>query len=208
MPPPRRPAKRWGPSAFDEDQVADIVKAYDKGTAVKALAREYDVSPKTIRRALDSADTRSVPANLDKPLEDVASERQEPEPDPERTVVLDIPGLLADHLRHTENGQIRVTLDTDRPIRRGQGYSVCVTAPFTVHEAILQACASPTEETGTPAGRKARRVHSERIALSRAQNRADYARPSVASLTAPSLPASEVIRRGHQDPARVRVRQR
>ncbi|MFC1230464.1 recombinase family protein [Streptomyces prasinus] len=52
------------PSAMDEDQAADVVQAYRDGVAVKALARRYGTSPKTIRRVLDDAGARVVPAGL------------------------------------------------------------------------------------------------------------------------------------------------
>ncbi|MFE9291998.1 recombinase family protein [Streptomyces olivaceus] len=48
------------PAALDEDQAADIVDAYAKGAAVKALARQYGVAPKSVRRVLDAAGARDV----------------------------------------------------------------------------------------------------------------------------------------------------
>lgn len=53
------------PAALDEDRAADVVDAYAKGAAVKALARRYDVgrydvAPKTIRRVLDAAGARDA----------------------------------------------------------------------------------------------------------------------------------------------------
>ncbi|MFH8760261.1 recombinase family protein [Streptomyces atroolivaceus] len=49
------------PTALDEDQAAAVVTAYtEQGTAVKALARQYGTSPKTIRRILDDAGAREV----------------------------------------------------------------------------------------------------------------------------------------------------
>ncbi|WP_030019374.1 hypothetical protein [Streptomyces monomycini] len=52
---------RGRPARLSTQQAADIVTAYESGTAVKALARQYDVDPKVIRRALDSAGARHSP---------------------------------------------------------------------------------------------------------------------------------------------------
>jgi DNA invertase Pin-like site-specific DNA recombinase len=157
------------PAAFGEDQIEGIAQAYRKGAAVKALARRHGVDPRTIRRALDSVHAREVPDDLGVLLDDTVSDKHQEQPEPdERTVALDVPGLLAEHLRTAEDSKIRVALDGGRAIRRGQGYSVRVTAPFTVHDAVLEACAALTGESGAPAGRKAYRVYADRIATARA----------------------------------------
>ncbi|WP_425585046.1 helix-turn-helix domain-containing protein [Yinghuangia aomiensis] len=38
------------PAALAPDQAADVVDAYEAGTAVKAVARRYDIAPRTIPR--------------------------------------------------------------------------------------------------------------------------------------------------------------
>lgn len=43
------------PTALDDGKAADVVTAYSQGTAVKTLAREHHVAPRTIRRVLDAA---------------------------------------------------------------------------------------------------------------------------------------------------------
>lgn len=51
-----------------------------------------------------------------------------------------------------------------RAIRRGQGYSVRVTAPLTLHQAALKQCAALVGDGSAPAGRKAYRSYADRIA--------------------------------------------
>ncbi|MFV2175640.1 recombinase family protein [Actinomadura sp. LOL_016] len=50
------------PTALAPDKAAEVVTAYSQGAAVKALAREHHVAPKTIRRVLDAAGARQLPA--------------------------------------------------------------------------------------------------------------------------------------------------
>jgi putative DNA-invertase from lambdoid prophage Rac len=153
------------PAALDEDQAADIIDAYAKGAAVKALARQYNVAPKTIRRLLDAAGARDIGdvlVEFDGVAADVEDQGQEPEP--EQPHVIDVPGLLAEHLKGTKVAEIREALRGGRPIRRGQGYSVRVTAPLALHQSVLQQCAVVASDGSTSAGRKAYRVYADRIA--------------------------------------------
>nr|WP_243725865.1 helix-turn-helix domain-containing protein [Actinomadura rubrisoli] len=53
------------PTALGTGQAAEVVEAYRSGTAIKALARQHHVAPKTIRRILDNARARELPDQLD-----------------------------------------------------------------------------------------------------------------------------------------------
>ncbi|MEW1551340.1 recombinase family protein [Streptomyces tsukubensis] len=153
------------PAAFDEDTAAAVVKAYKKeGTAVKALARQHGVDPKTIRRVLDAVQARDVPDDLGVLLGDL-DDAQAPEPaaaaDP--VVSIDVPGLVAEHLETTADTAVRDAVHGGRTIRRGQGYLLRVAAPLSVHRAALEACAALAADGASPAGRKAYRVYADRV---------------------------------------------
>jgi putative DNA-invertase from lambdoid prophage Rac len=158
------------PTALDEDQAAAVVQAYREGTAVKALARQYATSPKTIRRVLDDAGAREVPNDLAALLDgdattsrrhDVTNEDQEQAADSHPVAVVDVPGLVAEHLADVADDAVREALQNGQTIRRGQGYSVRVTAPVSVHTAMIEHSATALMQS--PAGRKAHRIHSERV---------------------------------------------
>ncbi|MFB4310284.1 helix-turn-helix domain-containing protein [Actinomadura sp. GTD37] len=105
------------PTALAPDKAAEIVTAYSQGATVKALAREHHVAPKTIRRVLDAAHARQLPDQLDAlPVPEGPSG-----PAADTPVTLDLPGLLADHLRAVGDDTIRQALIWGRIIRRGQG---------------------------------------------------------------------------------------
>jgi putative DNA-invertase from lambdoid prophage Rac len=162
------------PAALDEEQIAAVVKAYTEGgIAVKALARQYDVDPKTIRRVLDSAGARDVPDDLGVLLGELDGEEAPPEPpaaaDP--VVSIDVPGLLAEHLQDAADVVVRDALRRGRTIRRGQGYSLRVAAQLSVHQAALEACAALAADGAAPAGRKAYRVYADRVEASAATSR-------------------------------------
>lgn len=155
------------PAAFDEDTAAAVVKAFqEKGTAVKALARQHGVDPKTIRRALDAAGARGVPEDLGELLGELDGE-ESPEPEvpaaADPVVSIDVPGLLAEHLQNADDVALRDALSGGRTIRRGQGYSLRVAARLGVHRAALEACAALAADGASPAGRKAYRVYAERV---------------------------------------------
>ncbi|MFJ6709245.1 MULTISPECIES: recombinase family protein [unclassified Streptomyces] len=155
------------PAAFDEGTAAAVVKAYKKeGAAVKALARQHGVDPKTIRRALDSVGAREVPADLGELLGELDGE-ESPEPEVpaavDPVVSVDVPGLLVEHLQNADDVALRDALSGGRTIRRGQGYSLRVAAPLGVHRAALEACAALAADGASPAGRKAYRVYAERV---------------------------------------------
>ncbi|WP_346342898.1 recombinase family protein [Streptomyces sp. SID5614] len=163
----RAAGKRIGrPSAFSEKQVSDITEAFHEGAAVKALAREYGVDPHTIRRALDYTRAREVPEDLDAVGEEEATAPGEApvggrvqEADP--VVAVDVPGLVAEHLADVDDEPVRQALAAGQRIRRGQGYSVRVTAPVSVHTAMVERTATALLQS--PAGRKAHRIHSDRV---------------------------------------------
>lgn len=155
------------PSALDEEQAAAVVKAHFKGAAVKALAREHGTSPKTIRRVLDAADARKVPDDLGQLLDDDAdsvAEDQEQQADTDPVVSIDVPGLVAEHLANADDA-VRQALESGQTIRRGQGYSVRVAAPLSVHVAMIEQSAAALMQS--PAGRKATRIHEKRVTSAR-----------------------------------------
>ncbi|MEU8967064.1 recombinase family protein [Streptomyces sp. NPDC048491] len=151
------------PTALDAGEVADLLKAYREGTAVRALARQYGIDPRTVRRVLDDAGARTVPDDLvgllDGDQDDVADDGQAMPADP--VAVVDVPGLVAEHLADVPNYAVRQALAAGQTIRRGQGYSVRVTAPVSVHAAMIEH--SATALMRSPAGRKAHRIHSDRV---------------------------------------------
>jgi hypothetical protein len=121
-----------------------------------------------IRRALDSAGARQAPDDLSALLDgddqdDVADNDQATVADP--LVVVDVPGLVAENLVDVADGAVRQALGAGQTIRRGQGYLVRVTAPVSVHAAMIEHSATALMQS--PAGRKAHRIHSDRVAASR-----------------------------------------
>ncbi|MEU0287459.1 recombinase family protein [Streptomyces sp. NPDC006147] len=160
------------PSRLNSEQAAVIVAAYqEEGAAVKALAREYSVDPKVIRRVLDSAGARDVPndpAELGElgGEEELAPEASAPA-DP--VVSIDVPGLLSEHLQDTVDVAVQEALRGGRTIRRGQGYSLRVAAPLNVHRAVLEACSALAADGAAPAGRKAYRVYADRVTSAQAR---------------------------------------
>ncbi|MGW5003112.1 recombinase family protein [Streptomyces hydrogenans] len=152
------------PAALDDDQAAGLIEAYRDGIAVKALARQYGISPRTVRRVLDEAGAREVP-DVEEVLADEGVELGSPaETSAAATnpvLVVDVPGLVAEHLQtSTQDVAIRYSLAAGQSVRRGQGYSVRVTAPADVHQAMIDVS---SELVKSPAGRKARRIHTDRV---------------------------------------------
>ncbi|MEU9756766.1 hypothetical protein AB0D90_27145 [Streptomyces althioticus] len=155
------------PARLSPEQAAAVVAAHqNQGAAVKALAREYGVDPKVIRRALDSAGVRGVPEDLGELLEEPGGEEKAGPESPAAAdpgVSIDVPGLLAEHLQDAADVVVRDALRGGRTIRRGQGYSLRVAAPLSIHRAALEACAALAADGATPAGRKAYRVYADRV---------------------------------------------
>ena len=158
------------PAVLGQDQATTVVEAYRKGAAVKALARRHQVDPRTIRRVLDAAGARDLPDQLDRPPAETGEQHPVPTRDPE--VVLDLPGLLADHLRTADDGTVRQAVGAGRTIRRGRGHSLRITAPLEVHRAALQQSAALAADTAGPAERKAYRVYATRITTAEPAERA------------------------------------
>lgn len=153
------------PAALDAGEVVELVEAYREGAAVKALARQYGVDPRTVRRVLDDAGAREVPDDLVVPGEEATTPAGGPDGGREQAadpvVAVDVPGLVAEHLVDVADEPVRQALAAGQTIRRGQGYSVRVTAPVSVHVAMVEH--SATALTHSPAGRKAHRIHSDRV---------------------------------------------
>lgn len=86
------------PAAVSAGAAGRIVAAYRDGTAVKALARQHDVAPRTIRRVLDAAGARAPDQNPNGLVDGVGDDRAAAADRLE--ITLDVPGLIADPARH------------------------------------------------------------------------------------------------------------
>ncbi|MFD9456689.1 recombinase family protein [Streptomyces sp. NPDC059985] len=140
----RRPAVTAG-------KTDDVRAAYLGGRSIAALAREHRVSRGAIRTAV--ADllpeyTAADPAT----------------PAPELSVVLDMPGKVADFLRAAELAPAeRAALDQGVTVRRGQGYTLRVTAVPAIHRTLLDLCQPLDGTAAVPAQHKARREYANRV---------------------------------------------
>ncbi|WP_411123849.1 recombinase family protein [Streptomyces sp. x-19] len=135
-------------------QTHDVRTAYLEGRSIAALARDHRGSRGAIRTAV-----------ADLLPDHTASE--EDAPAPEVPVILDIPGKVADYLRTTElEPAERAALDQGTTVRRGQGYTLRVSAVPAVHRQLLAHC-QPLDGTqgapAVPAQRKARREYENRV---------------------------------------------
>ncbi|UTP27999.1 resolvase [Streptomyces rapamycinicus] len=139
----RRPAVAAGKT--------DAVRTeYLGGWSVAALAREHGVSRGAIRTAV---------ADL-MPEHPAAS--HEDTPAPELPVTLDMPGKVADFLRAAK----RAALDHGVTVRRGQGYTLRVSAASAVHRGLLaryRLLDGAQDLPAVPAQRKARREYENRM---------------------------------------------
>jgi hypothetical protein len=128
--------------------------AYLEGRSTAALARDHKVSRGAIRTAV--ADLLPDHTAIE---EDV--------PTPELPVTLDIPGKVADFLRTADlEPAERTALDQGATVRRGQGYTLRVTAVPAVHRQLLDHCQPLDGGQGVPtvpAQRKARREYENRV---------------------------------------------
>ncbi|MFG2563278.1 recombinase family protein [Streptomyces sp. NPDC048496] len=135
-------------------KTADVRTAYLEGRSIAALARDHDVSRGAIRTAV---------ADL---LPDHTA-TEEDAPAPQLPVTLDMPGKVADYLRTTElEPAERAALDQGTTVRRGQGYTLRVSAVPAVHRQLLARCQPLDGGQGlpaVPAQRKARREYENRV---------------------------------------------
>lgn len=133
----------------------DVRKAYRDGVSIARLAGEHQVSRGAVRTAI--ADL--MPNQPDQPAPMAAAVSE-----PERLAV-EIPGKVAGFLRDQDGlgGPARQALRQGRTVRRGQGYSLHVTATPEVHRELLAATASLTAEGASSADRKAHRIYAERL---------------------------------------------
>ncbi|MFJ2171229.1 recombinase family protein [Streptomyces griseofuscus] len=140
--------------AVAADKTADVRTAYLEGRSIAALARDHHVSRGAIRTAV---------ADL---LPDHAAIEEDP-PVPELPATLDMPGKVADFLRATELDDVeRTALHQGVTVRRGQGYTLRVSATPAVHRQFLIRCQRLDGTPGVPAipaQRKARRDYENRV---------------------------------------------
>ncbi|PZS25018.1 MAG: resolvase [Pseudonocardiales bacterium] len=133
--------------------VDDVRQAFRAGSSIAALAREHRVSRGAIRTAVaDLLPNQSERA--------VATAAAEPV-----VVVVEMPGKIARHLRdHADLGDAeRQALHQGRAVRRGQGYSLHVTATPQIHHAMLRAAVALNAEGASSADRKAYRIYLDRL---------------------------------------------
>ncbi|WP_320783590.1 recombinase family protein [Streptomyces sp. CRN 30] len=135
-------------------QTTDVRTAYLEGRSIAALARDHYVSRGAIRTAV--ADLLPVYA--------AAAPGASA---PELLVTLDMPGRVADFLRAAELDDVeRAALDQGVTVRRGQGYTLRVTAVPAAHRRLLDLSQPFDGAPGTaviPAQRKARREYANRV---------------------------------------------
>ncbi|MFJ9382001.1 hypothetical protein [Streptomyces sp. NPDC101455] len=127
--------------------------AYLEGGSIAALARDHNVSRGAIRTAV---------ADL-LPEYTVVDAGTAP---PELSVVLDMPGKVADFLRAADLAPVeRAVLDQGVTVRRGQGYTLRITAVPAIHRRLLDLCQALSGASAVPAQRKARREYENRANL-------------------------------------------
>jgi len=128
--------------------------AYLQNRSIAALARDHGVSRGAIRTTV---------ADL---LPDHTS-AEEDIPAPKLLVTLDMPGKVADFLRSADlEPAERAALDEGATVRRGQGYTLGVTAIPAVHRQLLDRCQPLDGGQGVPAvpaQPKANREYENRV---------------------------------------------
>ncbi|MFI0220568.1 resolvase [Streptomyces lydicus] len=140
--------------AVPADKTHVVRTAYLDGQSIASLAREHGVSRGAIRTTVADLMPEHTTADTDTPA-------------PELPVTLDMPGKVADFLRTTELEPVgRAALDHGVTVRRGQGYTLRVSATPSVHHRLLARCQPLDGTPGTsaiPAQRKARREYENRV---------------------------------------------
>ncbi|MEV4018860.1 recombinase family protein [Nonomuraea angiospora] len=132
-------------------KAAAVRAAYLGGQSIAALARDHAVSRGAIRTAVADLLPEHTSVDLDTPA-------------PELPVLLDMPGKVADFLRTAElEPAERTVLDQGMAVRRGQGYTLRVTAIPAVHRQLLDRCQPLDNAAAIPAQRKARREYANRV---------------------------------------------
>ncbi|MEU9758712.1 recombinase family protein [Streptomyces sp. NPDC047987] len=135
-------------------KAAAVRAGYLGGQSIAGLARDHHVSRGAIRTAV--ADL--MPEHTDDRQDTLA---------PETAVTLDMPGKVADFLRAAElEPAERAALDQGVTVRRGQGYTLRVSAVPAVHRGLLARCQPLDGGHGAPAvpaQRKARREYENRV---------------------------------------------
>jgi putative DNA-invertase from lambdoid prophage Rac len=133
-----------------------VRQEYRDGASIAALARRHHVSRVAIRTAL--ADL--LPCRTEQP--------PHTSDNGPRSIRIEMPGKIAHRLTSrladlADLGDLeRRALQRGREVRRGQGYSLHITAPTDVHRALL-AAAETLGESATAADRKAFRIYRDRL---------------------------------------------
>jgi DNA invertase Pin-like site-specific DNA recombinase len=133
--------------------VDEVRRAFRDGASIAALARDHQVSRVAVRTAV--ADL--LPNQPERPAAVATNEPQ--------AIRVEIPGKIAEQLDgHPDLGEAeRHALRRGRTVRRGQGYSLHVTALPDVHRALLAAAAALGADGTSSAGRKAYRIYADRL---------------------------------------------
>ncbi|MFC9536005.1 recombinase family protein [Streptomyces sp. NPDC056975] len=142
--------------ALGADRTDAVRTAYLEGRSIAALARDHGVSRGAIRTAVADLMPDHIAVEEDAPA-------------PELPVALDMPGKVADFLRSTDlEPAERAALGEGVTVRRGQGYTLRVSAVLAVHRQLLDRCQPLDNTSAIPAQRKARREYATRVNALRA----------------------------------------
>lgn len=133
--------------AVPAERVDEVRAAWLAGQSIASLARRHEVSRVAIRTA----------------VADLLPDARPPATGPDLPVTMLVPGLIARQLAAVEqlDDAAAEALREGQEVRRGQGWSLHVTAGRAVHQALLDAAAGIVGET--PAERKALRIYRARV---------------------------------------------